>query len=1009
MDTASIVNYIKTRYPKVVFKPVKFAYKSAIAFVVTNDKLVIGYINASGVLCKLVEPIDLGDLSKNSLGETLSKLPTIEGFTDKDKERLVRLFDNSSMTVTKQEHEAAVKSLRDQLEQEKSQYKVMYDSQSQSAVTVQKDSTEKLAKIQQEYEEIRKQHEDCKATLVKEKELALTNIEKFKSDMEQFVRSKDIKLEELQAIHTKMNEERNVLQKRLDDLLNAEEARLQSLKQGQDMVSEYTEKLSSKESEVQQLKSTVDIINGQLETLKTTLGEAQLKQESLTGFNTRCKDKLINEREIIIKKINEYNEKWNSWVQNVQGNVGQYKKQMATELDKVQRQLQSVLDEKEVDKKEYLQLKQSTTAIEAELKRVISEQLMQLNAKDEENKQLQNKTDSSSTQQLVDKQQTIESLQKELDQVKSLLAQNANTKIEVQVDYDSCYNILQNFFALNNIFFRKQEIVKRLNSIISGNTGLTYNVNDFTRYHMLPEQTKDNIRQQFGKLQEQIMAHIKFLDLPKYINSPNFQYMKSKATRSKVPKEFCDELANLIEYWNQHKGVYREQDVQLTNIYEDLSGAVRVYIRVKPLIGSEQKTKVVSITEVANRKQRSVQLDCVYRIPSISKVFGEFFGVFDDTFTTVDVYTGLANTPANINTNGTLIVNTDEIVEESETASPGLYNVFKQVESGYNIVLFGYGLSGTGKTFTLIGGRGIPGLLHYGLANLKDVDKIKVKYVFEQYVSAVDLNFAKVRGKIHNLVREVPQMREYANNENAEFAKEIPQNIDLDNVKVDDLFIITQAIESFRTKQGRIKATPNNKESSRSHLYMVFEVMFKSGIRGYVTIVDTAGRESPIDIFTTFIDSNKTSLSSIMSPSPIGGEDAVTKYMRKDMMDTYTGKHVFEVLKEGFYINETINHLIYFFNTKNSKKTQIILQPTDAAKYTVLKYFNSPMKEEKAINPVNNCLTIPIMKFLDSLSTGKQTEFKPTKFVMVCNVRQEEVYCDQTLATLSFAQTISST
>ena len=42
-------------------------------------------------------------------------------------------------------------------------------------------------------------------------------------------------------------------------------------------------------------------------------------------------------------------------------------------------------------------------------------------------------------------------------------------------------------------------------------------------------------------------------------------------------------------------GIFREQDRQLTNIYEDLSGAVRVYIKIKPLIGIEQKNNPTTI------------------------------------------------------------------------------------------------------------------------------------------------------------------------------------------------------------------------------------------------------------------------------------------------------------------------------------------------------------------------------------------------------------------------------
>ena len=98
------------------------------------------------------------------------------------------------------------------------------------------------------------------------------------------------------------------------------------------------------------------------------------------------------------------------------------------------------------------------------------------------------------------------------------------------------------------------------------------------------------------------------------------------------------------------------------------------------------------------------------------------------------------------------------------------------------------------------------------------------------------------------------------------------------------------------------------------------------------------------------------------------------------------------------------------FNKKNYRNIKVILQPADPTKYTVNKYYVNPQNEETTINEANNCLTIPIMKFLDNLSNNNASEldFKPTKFIMMCMVRQEERYCDQTFETLEFANNVKS-
>jgi hypothetical protein len=497
------------------------------------------------------------------------------------------------------------------------------------------------------------------------------------------------------------------------------------------------------------------------------------------------------------------------------------------------------------------------------------------------------------------------------------------------------------------------------------------------------------------------------LDLKKYLSSPNFEYLKNKSTRNKVPKEFCDGLVDILEYWNENLGNYREQDRILTNIYEDLSGAVRVYIRIKPLIGTEMKYKTVYIQTIEERKQKSIVLDCSRAKGvrhQVKETFGEFYGIFEEYYSNEDVYTGIPKTPIDPIS---LKVDFSLIDDTSETTSPGIYSTFKQVEDGYSIVIFGYGASGSGKTFTLLGTKGIPGILHYGLANLEGVTNIKLKYLFEQYYNdrRMNLNFAKMAGKLHNLIREVPQMRDFSNNENSEFMSRIPNSININNLQINDLYILTSIIEEYRVEKGRIKQTPNNPVSSRSHLYFVFEILFESGKTGYVTIVDTAGRESPIDIFETFIQTNKTSLTSIMAPS--GGINLIEKTMKPDLGNIYSPKHIFEVLKEGFYINETINHLVYFFNEKNYKKTKVVMQNANLDKYNVTNYYVDPMQKE---TDSNNSLTIPILKFLDNLSNRSKTDanWRPTKFITILSVRQEEKYCDQIYETLEFAQSVKS-
>ena len=326
----------------------------------------------------------------------------------------------------------------------------------------------------------------------------------------------------------------------------------------------------------------------------------------------------------------------------------------------------------------------------------------------------------------------------------------------------------------------------------------------------------------------------------------------------------------------------------------------------------------------------------------------------------------------------------------------------------------------THNTFTLLGERGMPGLMHYGLANLNGVKNIRVKHVFEQYINKFTPTLKNISGNIHHLVGNIKQLKSVSFDESADFAEDLPSNINLNNISIESLNSLTGAIEKYRISQKRVKKTPNNPVSSRSHLYMVFEITFETGKIGYITIVDTAGRESPVDIYNMFIEPkeysngkiSKTNITTILGPT--GGVSVVKSFMKTSLIKDYTPEDIYNILKEGFYINETINHLIYFFNKKNYKKTKIIKQK-QLDTYDTTKYFVDPRDEERQVedpsrqDTVNNALTIPIMNYLDNLSKNSNPdEFTPTKFICMVCVRTEERYCNQVFSTLEFAQSVRS-
>jgi hypothetical protein len=166
---------------------------------------------------------------------------------------------------------------------------------------------------------------------------------------------------------------------------------------------------------------------------------------------------------------------------------------------------------------------------------------------------------------------------------------------------------------------------------------------------------------------------------------------------------------------------------------------------------------------------------------------------------------------------------------------------------GKNVVLFGYGPSGSGKTFTLFGKSQPPQppqpgvvqtlLAPYGAA-------AQVVAVFEHYTmqAAAASSISTPQHRVLLLVDAIGLQAKLAAVDVSELgAVSLPPG--------GDVTATLAAVDAHRRAQGRIKETPFNKQSSRSHLYVVVRVQMPGDKRSkYVTIVDMAGQETPVAI-----------------------------------------------------------------------------------------------------------------------------------------------------------------
>lgn len=172
---------------------------------------------------------------------------------------------------------------------------------------------------------------------------------------------------------------------------------------------------------------------------------------------------------------------------------------------------------------------------------------------------------------------------------------------------------------------------------------------------------------------------------------------------------------NLKEIKTIYNGSLQLLKNDLMNMYEDAAGGVRVYSRIKPYLGGD------SVVKKLNNK---VRLNCNGKETD----YGDFFGVVSSEFTNPDMYSGCDETEID---QGKITNDEKQCCDDSST--PGFCRVINQLQDGYNVILFGYGHSGSGKTYSLFGNPNVsndPGLIQLAVANSGALF-IKICNIFE--------------------------------------------------------------------------------------------------------------------------------------------------------------------------------------------------------------------------------------------------------------------------------------
>lgn len=378
-------------------------------------------------------------------------------------------------------------------------------------------------------------------------------------------------------------------------------------------------------------------------------------------------------------------------------------------------------------------------------------------------------------------------------------------------------------------------------------------------------------------------------------------------------------------------------------------------------------------------------------------------------------------------TNANIIKNEDVFNEFSSDSGP--LNINKLL--GTSTILFGYGISGSGKSWTMFGKDKVEeGLISLSIKYLSEngitVEPIKI---FEHYLDTEeefiknDTTFPSfIENKLKSKIRHF-KLFEYLDGSNIKF--------DALNKKRENIF-------------HSIRRTPNNDKSSRTHLFIIYKISRPGSPDGFIIFIDSAGKEEPLEIVKKFYTETEEG-HEIQNPSlPFtsdetklthasfrrfnfeffkegkrfaGKEEDIMKEKKKIYEEHL--KDVRSVIKEGFFINETLAHMInYFTKGKTIKmKDNIVNNYKSYNKDSKLNVFYNPpssgkvgqiekLEESYDKDPI---LTTTIFDYLTNLCTKEGDTSKKFKFIMLGHTRTEVEYRDDIIKTFKLIDFIKST
>lgn len=526
-------------------------------------------------------------------------------------------------------------------------------------------------------------------------------------------------------------------------------------------------------------------------------------------------------------------------------------------LPESEKQLQQALDDLENHKEAEASARLKVNEYEEAVSELKSQVETLRSEKEEERANFQALNEESSqayqlmTMQLNDKDSLIQSLREKLKTAQNRLTIESKKVLKTTEDMKNLN--LKVDKRVKNLEDSLADLLKQLEKSTRDKEELQQKLTDALDKIRSDRELKDEAQLESSKKADALKA----MDKEKFLMLKRIDELEVQLKETRKERDYAQSrMATFNDREEELFNKLRESDRvrrSLHNRVMQLSGNIRVYVRVRPALPGEEElskssTKNLSGSKSKKRKHIEMHGESFFNYPGMggSSTKKSATGADDPTKNLIEVTEpwkdrgGLSERRKKHRFGFDHVFNPSHGQEDIWEATDPLV---QSAIDGFNVTIFAYGQTGSGKTFTMLGEPGNEGIVTRSVRKLfqakSDIEALS------RGESNVELSLELL--EIYNeKVRDL--LAPNGGLEGEELSLKITGNEVVGNVllpvsnEADILNVLKKA-----QKRRCVKATASNAVSSRSHMLFTihFQVISKNGMArsGKINICDLAGSE----------------------------------------------------------------------------------------------------------------------------------------------------------------------